>query len=71
MVGEEVNEMQLAGWIGTTPIAWLHIPAWVGTWFAVFPNVQTIAAQGIALVAVLGSYFAAEFSVRRRVPAAV
>jgi high-affinity iron transporter len=60
MVGEEVNEMQLAGWIGTTNIAWLHIPAWAGTWFAVFPNVETFAAQGVALVAVLGSYLAAE-----------
>jgi high-affinity iron transporter len=59
MVGEEVNEMQLAGWIGTTSIGWLHIPGWVGTWFAIFPNVQTFAAQGLALVAVLGSYAAA------------
>ena len=25
-VGEEVNEMQLAGWIGTTEIHWLHHP---------------------------------------------
>jgi high-affinity iron transporter len=70
MVGEEVNEMQLAGWIATTPITWLHIPAWVGTWFAIFPNVQTFVAQGIALVVVLGSYFAAEVSTRRRVTAA-
>jgi high-affinity iron transporter len=60
MVGEEVNEMQLAGWIGTTPIGWMHIPAWAGTWFALFPNVETFAAQGVALVAVIGSYLAAE-----------
>ncbi len=70
MVGEEVNEMQLAGWIATTPIAWLHLPAWVGTWFAVFPNVQTFAAQGLALVVVLGSYWAAEVSTRRRISGA-
>ena len=62
MVGEEVNEMQLAGWIGTTTIGWMHIPAWVGTWFAIFPNVQTFVAQGVALAAVLGSYVAAEHS---------
>ena len=62
MVGEEVNEMQLAGWIGTTTIGWLHIPGWAGTWFAIFPNVETFAAQGIALVAVLGSYAAATMS---------
>jgi high-affinity iron transporter len=59
MVGEEVNEMQRAGWMGTTTIGWLHIPGWAGTWFAIFPNVQTFAAQGLALVAVLGSYAAA------------
>jgi high-affinity iron transporter len=62
MVGEEVNEMQLAGWIGTTTIGWLHIPGWAGTWFAIFPNVETFAAQGLALVAVLGSYAAATMS---------
>jgi high-affinity iron transporter len=60
MVGEEVNEMQLAGWIGTTEIPWLHVPDWMGTWFSIFPNVQTIAAQAGALVLVLGSYLAAE-----------
>ena len=61
MVGEEVNEMQLAGWIGTTPIAGLSIPGWAGTWFSVFPNVETIAAQLLALALVLGSYVAAQY----------
>ncbi len=61
MVGEEVNEMQLAGWIGTTPIPGLRIPGWAGTWFSVFPNVETIAAQVFALVLVLGSYVAAQY----------
>jgi high-affinity iron transporter len=61
MVGEEVNEMQLAGWIGTTPIPGLSIPGWAGTWFSVFPNVETIAAQVFALVLVLGSYVAAQY----------
>jgi high-affinity iron transporter len=58
MVGEEVNEMQLAGWIGTTSIG--HLPGWLGTWFSIFPNVETIAAQVIALVLVVGSYLLAE-----------
>ena len=61
MVGEEVNEMQLAGWIGTTPIEGLQIPGWAGTWFSIFPNVETIAAQVIAVVAVVGSYVAAQY----------
>ena len=40
MVGEEVNEMQLAGWIGTTPIPGSTSPAGLGTWFSIFPNVR-------------------------------
>ncbi|HEX3615251.1 MAG TPA: hypothetical protein VHU61_01855 [Solirubrobacteraceae bacterium] len=59
MVGEEVNEMQLAGWIGTTTIG--NWPAWMGEWFSLFGNVQTIVAQVLALVVVVGSYFMAEY----------
>jgi high-affinity iron transporter len=61
MVGEEVNEMQLAGWIGTTNISWMHIPGWAGTWFSIFPNVETFAAQFGAVIIVLGSYVAAQY----------
>ncbi len=61
MVGEEVNEMQLAGWVATTNIPALSVPGWAGTWFSVFPNVETIAAQMVALMAVLGSYLAAQY----------
>jgi high-affinity iron transporter len=60
-VGEEVNEMQLAGWIGTTPVRGLSIPDWMGTWFSLFGNWETFAAQALALVLVLGSYFAAQY----------
>ncbi|HWF54159.1 MAG TPA: FTR1 family protein [Solirubrobacteraceae bacterium] len=61
MVGEEVNEMQLAGWIGTTNISWLHLPGWAGTWFSLFGNVETIVAQVVAVAVVLGSYAAAQY----------
>jgi high-affinity iron transporter len=61
MVGEEVNEMQLAGWIGTTPIPGVSAPGWAGTWFSVFANVQTIVAQLLALLVVLGSYLGAQY----------
>jgi high-affinity iron transporter len=59
MVGEEVNEMQLAGWIGTTTVG--HWPAWLGEWFSLFGNVQTIVAQVLAVAIVVGSYFTAEY----------
>jgi high-affinity iron transporter len=60
-VGEEVNEMQLAGWIGTTPVHGLYLPGWTGTWFSLFPNWETFIGQAIALLLVLGSYVAAQY----------
>ena len=60
-VGEEVNEMQLAGWIGTTPVPGLTVPGWMGTWFSIFPNWQTFAGQFIALALVIGSYAGAQY----------
>ncbi|HTQ69267.1 MAG TPA: FTR1 family protein [Solirubrobacteraceae bacterium] len=60
-VGEEVNEMQLAGWIGTSEVHGVYFPGWTGTWFSLFNNWQTIAGQLIALALVLGSYVAAQY----------
>jgi high-affinity iron transporter len=60
-VGEEVNEMQLAGWIGTTPVPGLTVPGWMGTWFSIFPNWETFAGQFIALALVIGSYLGAQY----------
>jgi high-affinity iron transporter len=61
MVGEQAQEMQLAHWISRTEIPWLidALPAWLGMWFAVFPTYETLIAQGLAAVLVVGSYYAA------------
>ena len=61
MVGEQAQEMQLAHWIPTTQISRLSnvIPPWMGMWFAIFPTVETLVAQLIAAVLVIGSYYAA------------
>jgi high-affinity iron transporter len=61
MVGEQAQEMQLANWLPTTPIASLShlIPDWMGLWFAVFPTAETLAAQALAGALVIGSYFLA------------
>ena len=58
MVGEQAKEMQLAHWLPTTVIPGLQamIPAWMGMWFAVFPTVETLTAQLLAGLLVLGSY---------------
>src|SRR6266849_771154 len=80
MVGEQAQEMQLAHWISTTPIHWLvpFTPRWMGMWFAVFPTYETLIAQLIAAVLVIGSYYAArhfggttESSVEAGVPPAL
>src|SRR5216110_1249624 len=62
MVGEQAQEMQLAHWISATPIPWLtnSIPAWVSLWCAVFPTYETMAAQFLAALIVIGSYYAAK-----------
>jgi high-affinity iron transporter len=61
MVGEQAQEMQLAGWIPATKIDWLAnlVPDWMGVWFAVYPTIETVAAQSVAAVLVIGSYYAA------------
>jgi high-affinity iron transporter len=65
MVGEEAQEMQLAGWLPTTPLVRLRdaIPSWAGLWFSIFPTVETLVSQLLAGALVFGSYFTA-----RRLP---
>jgi high-affinity iron transporter len=65
MVGEQVQEMQLAHWVSATTIPWLQrvLPDWMGLWFSVFPTVESLAAQFVAAGLVIGSYFTAS---RRR-----
>ncbi|MCL6547373.1 MAG: iron permease [Alicyclobacillus sp.] len=64
MVGEQVNEMQIAGWLPahTMPV---HIPDWMGVWFSVFNNWESMLAQAVAAVLVIGSYYAARSDRRR------
>ena len=67
MVGEQAQEMQLAHWISTTDIGWLTnvIPARMGMWFAVFSTYETMVAQLLAAILVVGSYYAATRLQRR------
>ena len=57
MVGEQAQELQLAGWIPTTRIDWLAnlVPDWMGVWFAVYRTIETLVAQLVAAVLVIGS----------------
>ncbi len=58
MVGEQVQEMQAAHWLPSTQVDWLavRLPDWMGLWFSVFPTVETLGAQLLAVVVVAGSY---------------
>ncbi len=68
MVGESIQEMQLAGWLPTHTIG-VAFPGFVGLWFATFPTVEGLVAQGVAALLVIGSYVLAE-QVRVRRPRA-
>jgi high-affinity iron transporter len=68
MVGESIQELQLAGWLPAHSIG-VDFPGFVGLWFATFPTVEGLAAQAVAALLVVGSYFLAEH-VRVRLPRA-
>jgi len=61
MVGEEAQEMQLAGWLPATEIPALAkcIPSWMGFWLSVIPTAESLCAQALAGLLVLGSYLLA------------
>jgi high-affinity iron transporter len=60
MVGESVQEMQQANWIPTHTIG-VPMPDWLGTWFAVFPNIEGLTSQAAAGIFVAGTYFIAQY----------
>jgi high-affinity iron transporter len=59
MVGESVQELQLAGWLPTHSLG-IGFPGWMGLWLALFPTVEGVVAQLLAAGLVIGSYFLAE-----------
>ena len=69
MVGEQAQEMQLAHWMTTTEIPSLArlIPPWMEIWFGLSPTVETLAAQVIAALLVIGSYTTVRVQLRRDV----
>jgi high-affinity iron transporter len=59
MVGESVQELQLAGWLPAHSVG-VAFPGWTGLWLALFPTVEGIAGQALAALLVIGSYAVAE-----------
>jgi high-affinity iron transporter len=66
LVGNTMRTMQGVGWIPITPIH-VEFPLWAGTWFGLFPTVETLGAQAAAFGLVIGSYFLAEWVRKRNV----
>jgi high-affinity iron transporter len=65
MVGQTARTMQGTGWLPITPLDW-EIPTSLGLWLGIFPSVETLGAQVVAIVFVLGSYaLAQEIRVKR------
>jgi high-affinity iron transporter len=65
MVGQTARTMQGVGWLPISPIG-AEPPYWLGVWFGVYPTWETIGAQVVAAVFVIGSYFVAqEMKVKR------
>ncbi|MCB9772631.1 MAG: FTR1 family protein [Candidatus Omnitrophica bacterium] len=60
MVGESVQEMQLANWIGTTALN-VNLPAWLNTWFAIYNSAESLLAQLASIILVGGSYLVAQY----------
>ncbi len=66
MVGNTVRTLQGVGWFPIHPID-VDIPLWMGTWLGIHPSVETLLAQVLALVFVIGSYWAAGWYSKRQV----
>jgi high-affinity iron transporter len=60
ITGNTARSMQGVGWL---PIHTLNIdiPLWMGTWLGIYPTVETLGLQLLAVAFVIGSYFAAEW----------
>jgi high-affinity iron transporter len=65
MIGGTAATFQDLGWLPTHQLG-VAVPDWAGRWFEIYPTVETIGAQVLAALFVIGSYFAAEHMKFRR-----
>ena len=70
LVGNTARTMQGVGWLSIHPID-VELPLWMGTWLGVYPTVETLSAQALAFLFVIGSYFAAEWMRKRELRKAI
>jgi high-affinity iron transporter len=60
MTGNTARSMQGVGWLSVHSLD-IDFPLWMGTWLGIYPTVETLGAQLLAVGFVIGSYFAAEY----------
>jgi high-affinity iron transporter len=70
LVGNTARTMQGVGWLSIHPLE-IEFPLWLGTWLGIYPTVETLVAQALALCFVIGSYFAAEWMRKRELRKAI
>jgi high-affinity iron transporter len=65
MIGGTALSFQDLGWLPRheTPFT---VPAWMGSWFEMYSTWETLAAQALAALFVVGSYYLAEYLKVRR-----
>jgi high-affinity iron transporter len=65
MVGNTARSMQGVGWLSVHTLD-VDLPLWMGTWLGIYPTVETLGAQVLAIAFVIGSYYAAEWYRRNK-----
>ena len=68
MVGETIQEMQQAGWIASTKLLHFELPNWMNVWFSLYNSRESVAAQVLAFLVVVGSYLVATRARGGRIP---
>jgi high-affinity iron transporter len=65
MTGGTALTFQDLGWLPSTPLPF-EVPGWLGSWFEIYGTYETIAAQLVAAILVVGSYvLATQMKVKR------
>ncbi len=59
MVGNTAHVLQLVGWLPVHPMPF-ELPAWTGLWLGLHPTWEGFGLQVASVIAVIGSFFAAE-----------
>jgi hypothetical protein len=60
--------MQQAHWLAVNPLLPLSLPNWLNVWFSVYNSLESLTAQALTVVLVVGSYLVAKYVQIRRPP---